>query len=152
MAINPNTDFTTGQVLTAAEQNRFPRGVMAVGNRITSFTLSTVSQAIPDTTVTWTADPLRLYKITAFFFFQVTAGTGSVFGNISNGTGVRIAEGGQYAAPTNYPSVHVTVYESGLSGTQTRRLNALFLGITAASIIAAADYPTTIIVEDIGAA
>jgi hypothetical protein len=29
MAINPNTDFTTGQVLTSAEQNRFPRGVMA---------------------------------------------------------------------------------------------------------------------------
>ena len=30
MAINPNTDFTAGAVLTAAQQNRFPRGVVAL--------------------------------------------------------------------------------------------------------------------------
>jgi len=29
MAINPNTDFSVSDVLTAAQQNRFPRGVVA---------------------------------------------------------------------------------------------------------------------------
>ena len=30
MAINPNTDFTTGAILTAAQQNRFPRGITGI--------------------------------------------------------------------------------------------------------------------------
>ncbi len=39
MAINPNTNFSAGAVLTSAQQNRFPRGVMA-------FTKATASGAI----------------------------------------------------------------------------------------------------------
>jgi len=31
MAINPNTTFTAGQILTADQQNRLPRGLLALG-------------------------------------------------------------------------------------------------------------------------
>jgi hypothetical protein len=65
MAISPNTDFTAGAVLTAAQQNRFPRGVMA-------YTASTT----PDATITaeevqitgssFTAVANRYYRITYF--------------------------------------------------------------------------------------
>jgi len=62
MAINPNTDFTAGQVLTADQQNRFPRGVMAQTQRSTVY--------LPDTTITdlftltFTAVANRIYKYT----------------------------------------------------------------------------------------
>jgi len=45
MAINPNTDFTSGAVLTAAQQNRFPRGVMALATSSTSYVLTTTLTA-----------------------------------------------------------------------------------------------------------
>jgi hypothetical protein len=63
MAINPNTDFTAGAILTAAQQNRFPRGVMALDSKTTgdSFTVEEV-----ENTVTFTAVANRNYKITYF--------------------------------------------------------------------------------------
>ena len=150
-----NTTFTTGAVLTAAQMNNLPWGVAAKAQNTSDFTLSSSSQAIPNTTVTWTAVSTRLYKITAYFYFEVTGGTGVVVGQIFNvNAGVRIQEGGTYASATSYPSAHLSLYESGLSGSQTRRLNGLFLGggITAAKCISNSNYPTVIIVEDIGAA
>ena len=44
MAINPNTDFSSGAVLTAAQQNRFPRGVMAYAQTTTSDATITVEE------------------------------------------------------------------------------------------------------------
>ena len=64
----------------------------------------------------------------------------------------RVAEGGTYAAATSYPSINVVGYSTGLSGSQTRKVKSNFIGITAATTLAAADYPSVIIVEDIGPA
>ena len=65
MAINPNTDFTAGQVLTADQQNRFGRGVMAYTERTTSDT-SITAEEIQITASTFTAVANRNYKITYF--------------------------------------------------------------------------------------
>jgi hypothetical protein len=65
MAINPNTDFSSGAVLTAAQQNRFPRGVVAFG----SATASTVVGAVETTQITasaFTAVANRYYRITYY--------------------------------------------------------------------------------------
>jgi hypothetical protein len=62
MAINPNTNFTAGQVLTADQTNRFPRGVMAYGfatSTIAGFTAETVTLSA----VTFTAVANRYYEI-----------------------------------------------------------------------------------------
>lgn len=65
MAINPNTDFTSGAVLTAAEQNRFPRGIM-------SYTTATASDAtitaeeIQITGTAFTAVANRYYRLVYF--------------------------------------------------------------------------------------
>ena len=150
-----NTTFTSGAILTAAQMNNLPFGVAAKGRNTSDLVLTSSSQAVPNTTVTWTAESTRLYKITAYFYFEVTGGTGVVKGEIYNtATSTRIQEGGTYASATSYPSVHLSLYESGLSGTQTRRLNAQFLGggISAAKCIANANFPVLIIVEDIGLA
>ena len=62
---NPNTQFSSGAVLTAEQQNRFPRGIMASpatsGSSQTMSTSSTISTGM---TVTFTAETGRLYKIT----------------------------------------------------------------------------------------
>jgi hypothetical protein len=106
MAINPNTDFTSGAVLTAAQQNRFPRGVMARATSQTSYTLTTSSTTVIATgmTVTFTAVANRYYRITYYepqgqtpnilgnaqIFLKQTSVTGTVLGNnvLTNETAV----------------------------------------------------------------
>lgn len=86
MAINPNTDFTTGQVLLASEQNRFPRGVM-------SFTMHTsnVSFAAETTIITgnaFTAVANRYYRITYFEPTLTNTAAGYAVVKIKNGATV----------------------------------------------------------------
>ena len=65
MAINPNTDFTAGQILTAAEQNRFPRGIVALTTSQTnSATITT--EAVTLTSTSFTAVANRYYRITYY--------------------------------------------------------------------------------------
>ena len=66
MAINPNTDFSSGAVLTADQQNRFPRGVMALATSTTSYTLTTSEVIATGMTVTFTAVANRYYRISYF--------------------------------------------------------------------------------------
>ena len=73
MAINPNTDFTTGAVLTADQQNRFPRGVMAYETKTVQNTFTTEEV---QATATFTAVANRYYKITFFEpYLYVSTGT-----------------------------------------------------------------------------
>jgi len=66
MAVTPNTNFTAGQILTAAQQNRFPRGLMTdIVTASTTYNLTTtlVTQL---TTASFTAVTGRLYRITYY--------------------------------------------------------------------------------------
>jgi hypothetical protein len=74
MAINPNTDFSSGAVLTAAQQNRFPRGVMAL-NTGTTTDSSITAEEVQITGSSFTAVANRYYKIT-YFEPNVVNGTG----------------------------------------------------------------------------
>lgn len=65
MAINPNTDFSSGAVLTAAQQNRFPRGVMALATSTTTDS-SITTEEVELGAISFTAVASRYYKITYF--------------------------------------------------------------------------------------
>jgi hypothetical protein len=78
MAINPNTDFSSGAVLTAAQQNQFPRGVMALATSTTSYTLTTSEVIATGMTVTFTAVANRYYRIT---YYEPQAQTASFASN-----------------------------------------------------------------------
>jgi len=80
MAINPNTDFSSGAVLTADQQNRFPRGVMALATSTTSYTLTTSEVIATGMSVTFTAVANRYYRIT---YFEPQAQTASFASNTS---------------------------------------------------------------------
>lgn len=62
MAINPNTDFVAGAILTAAQQNRFPRGIMTVAESVTSSGTIT-AEAVQVTATAFTAVANRYYLI-----------------------------------------------------------------------------------------
>jgi hypothetical protein len=64
MAINPNTDFTTGAVLTADQQNRFPRGIMALAERTTNYAPTTSTSDF--LSVTFTAVANRYYRYSCY--------------------------------------------------------------------------------------
>ena len=74
MPINPNTDFTTGAVLTADQQNRFPRGIMAYGQLTTSSFFNTIEAVV--FTLSFTAVANRYYRLTYHEpILQVPSGT-----------------------------------------------------------------------------
>jgi hypothetical protein len=75
MAINPNTDFSSGAVLTAAQQNRFPRGIMAYVES-TSLDTYTTTEAVKLTAGAFTAVANRYYRFTYFEpTIQLASGT-----------------------------------------------------------------------------
>jgi hypothetical protein len=65
MAINPNTNFTAGAILTAAQQNRFPRGIMQIGKATTNFG-AVSAEIVTLSAISFTAVANRYYKITYF--------------------------------------------------------------------------------------
>jgi hypothetical protein len=64
MAITPNTDFSVGQVLTAAQANYWPRGIFTY-NEVTASDSFTVEE-VQITSSSFTAVANRYYKITYF--------------------------------------------------------------------------------------
>ena len=66
MAISPNTDFTSGQILTATQQNQFPRGVMAYTASTTAPSAVGTTEAVVLTGGSFTAVANRYYRVTYF--------------------------------------------------------------------------------------
>ena len=154
MAINPNTDFTALTVLTASQQNRFPRGVVAYAQNITSDTSTT--EEIEVTSTSFTAVANRYYRITYFEpqllptagVFAVTrirktnlAGTGYSQGIVSSPAAGAINSSLTISAVTTF-SAGSTVVVATLEGG--------FGNVVSAT--RGATYPAYILVEDIGPA
>lgn len=65
MAINPNTQFSSGAIYTADQANRFPRGIMALATSTTSDT-SVTGEEVELGAISFTAVASRYYKITYY--------------------------------------------------------------------------------------
>lgn len=78
MAINPNTDFSSGAILTADQQNRFPRGVMA-RNTATASDATITAEEVQITGSSFTAVANRFYRITYFEPYVASSGANCVF-------------------------------------------------------------------------
>ena len=89
MAIAPNTTFVSGAILTAAQQNAFPRGIVAYAE-------STANTAIFSTVITtltstaFTAVASRYYRVTYFdpILAYVSGTVNFIAGQIKNGATV----------------------------------------------------------------
>lgn len=118
------------------------------------FTGRTTVTDVSGITVTWTADPARLYLITARCYWFVDVAGSQLVTRIRDGSSVTKAEGSVYT--TISPSVHSTEVSelvTGLSGSVTRKLTA-GRGSGSATVVSilGSSSPIMLLVQDVGAA
>ena len=157
MAIAPNTTFVSGAILTAAQQNAFGFGVVALASSTTNYTLTTSVVQATGMTVTFTAIANRNYKMS---YYEPQAQTGSV-GSFTliqirqtNAAGTLLNQGFfQNVSGNMNGNVYVLYVGTLTAGSQT------IVGCASASnltgtplLIRAATTPAFLLVEDIGPA
>jgi hypothetical protein len=154
MAINPNTDFTAGAILTAAQQNRFPRGVMALST-LTANSTATTSESTR-TSLTFTAVANRYYKITWFegevtnganasnntMYLRQTSTTGTILGTTIF----------YYGLSSEFRGNFCSVVTTFAAGSQSIFARILTNAGTNTTYKASATSPAFLMVEDVGPA
>jgi hypothetical protein len=159
MAINPNTNFTAGAILTADQQNRFPRGVMAYAESATNYTLTASTAVATGMTVSFTAVAGRYYRVT-YYEPQVQTNN-TLSGNTRTSIRLTNAGGTQFsltilqnetAAAINGTITCTAVVT--LSAGATTIVGCAITSSTsgAPTLIRGATSPSFIVVEDIGTA
>lgn len=152
MAITPNTTFTAGSILTAAQMNRLPWGIIGYAQATANQTGITTEVNVTGLSVTFTADSTRYYKTTIYTFsVQQNTAAGYAEFKITDGSNVQKQNGVIYQLAGVQSPMCVTVVETGLSGSVTRKARALTNAGTLL-LAASATAPMFIVVEDIGQA
>jgi hypothetical protein len=151
MAVNPNTNFTTGQVATSDQMNRFPRGAMGyVRSTAGNITLTTTVQDIAGASVTFTAVSGRLYKATYNAQMQKLTTAGYIEISFMNGA-TTLYDGFEDVVAGGYINYSMTSVLTGLSGSVTIKAVGI-VNVATATIFRSANNPTSFSVEDIGLA
>ena len=157
MAINPNTDFTSGAVLTAAQQNRFPRGVMALATSTTT-DASVTSEEVELGAISFTAVASRYYKIT---YIEPDIGisgpgAGAVIMRIRNGTttaGTLLQSAFQWVPSSSVDTAgQVVWFGTFTAGTQNIVATAQNSGGVTITLNRGTGKAAWLVVEDIGPA
>ena len=153
MAVSPNTNFTSGQILTAAQQNNFPRGVMgyATGTAANQG-VTTTNADVNGATITFTAVANRAYRFQFSAYCAKNVSAGSTTFSLTDGTCAT-----QYMVFNFYMAVTGTGFSAvcnGLlynlsAGTQTVKMR-VSTDVTTAAVFMSATNPMTFIIEDVG--
>ena len=152
-AVTPAAFPTAGTVLTATEYNKLPRGVVYYNSVSSSQAgITTTTDITGMTAATWTATSSRLYRTTILLAnVYVSATGGYVIGLITDGSNGQKAQSQSWCGNTERVCMVVSVLESGLSGSVTRKGRFNGNGATV-TLEASATAQMYIIVEDVGAA
>ena len=152
MATTPNTDFTSGQILTAAQQNNFPRGVMGYFISTANSAVTTTTADITGATATFTAVANRLYKATlAAYWNQSDAGATITF-LLTDGSNSILNQRIHFASNNNTKvQSTVTFLCTSTAGSSPRKIRAATSGGTATIFGATADTQFySFSIEDMG--
>ena len=123
MAINPNTDFSSGAVLTAAQQNRFPRGIMAYGTKTTTGLTTTMTDI--GLSVTFTAVANRYYKYTFYCYASNSTSSGTLETVVTDSSNVVKESLNLYVVGGgNYTFQNLTYISTETAGSVTRKIRA----------------------------
>ena len=156
MAIAPNTTFVSGAVLTAAQMNALPWGVVAL-TKVTSNQTIDSTAVIAVTASTFTAVANRYYRITYFepqvpqvqnnnsvsLFINLTNTAGAIYGSA-----VQINTTAVSGAANAVTLVAVTTLTAG----STVLVGTAVSPGASVSMVRNANQPAYILVEDIGPA
>ena len=156
MAINPNTTFTAGAILTAAQQNRFPRGIMGGVSRTAGNTTITTSVAdITGMTVTFTAEASRVYKASWLIAGVKDTSTGflaAFLTNSANTVQASVYNTAVIVVGSGYANLSGVAFLTTLTaGSQTLKLRCQAEN-NAGTILASGTNPCVLIIEDCGPA
>jgi hypothetical protein len=149
MTINPNTNFSAGAIYTAAQANRFPRGIMQLSGSDTSENY-TVEEVM--LTATFTAEAGRYYKISYFEpYMYVASGTSESAMRIRDtnisGTVLQLAYVGVGSTQGN--EGNVVCIKTFLAGARTV-VATLAVGASTGTAARQATSLALLLVEDIG--
>jgi hypothetical protein len=146
-----NTTFVSGAILTAAQMNNLPWGVVGYASKATGQVVTTEAD-IASLSVTWTAVAGRVYKFTAQLNQQSATG-GDVTIYLNDGS-TNVSEAIGKLAATDRQSNGFTFYITGITaGSKTYKLR--YTAANATTIFGAdvrASLASQFIVEDMGAA
>jgi hypothetical protein len=152
MAINPNTDFTTGAVFTADQANRFPRGVMALASYTGgNYTLNAGTYDFTSMSVTFTAVANRNYRCSWNVTGQKLTNQGYVQVAITTSANSQISQVISTAGAALYFNCSSAVVTTFAAGSQTLKLR-VDIQNNSANFYAAANSPMQLVIEDIGPA
>ena len=156
MAINPNTQFSSGAVYTADQANRFPRGVMALATSSTSYVLTTTLTATTGMSVTFTAVANRYYKITYYEPQAQTPGAASTYTELD----LRLTNAAGASQGTSLIFTPSTLIQTGVTVVATKTFSAGSVTLVgcalsssttgAPNLIRSAPRAAILLVEDIG--
>ena len=154
MAITPNTNFTAGAILTATQQNNFPRGVMALTPNSTTNTGITTAQSIQITASAFIAVAGRNYRVTYYEpSLQASVTAGYVL-QIKNG-GTVLNEMRLYGSTLGYSVGGTCTYVGTFTAGSVTLTASIATTIGTATATRSASAPVTtayVLVEDIGTA
>jgi hypothetical protein len=157
MAITPNTDFSPGQVFTAGQADRFPRGVMGLQTLTTAYDTTSPHTTFQNNgmTLTITEELGRIYRITAACFPYPSGGLQGVFFRAMR-AGVSIKQFNfsptVMDAGVSLPLFMTFVYTSVASGSATYTMQiAAATANTSVSDYGDATFRRQFWIEDIGA-
>ena len=153
MAVSPNVDFVSGAVLTAQQQNNFPRGVMAYFVSTANSSIGAYTADIAGTSVTFTAVANRLYRATfagdysqttanAVAGFYLTDGSNVVQNNVANS--ISVANG--------FSTASLTFLFTTTAGSTTRKMRCDLSSGTGTIRGTGGGVFYTFIIEDMGPA
>jgi hypothetical protein len=151
MAISPNVDFVAGAVLTATQENQFPRGVMQLVEATSNASLG--AEAVTITSPSFTAVANRYYRITYYEPRVACSGssnTTSVRIRLTNASGTIFGGGQVFNAGSSMDLPFTVVAFTTLSAGST-----VIVGTIAAlsgTATRTSDLPAQLIVEDMGPA
>ena len=148
MAISPNVDFVAGAILTATQQNQFPRGVVAIATNTTNIAFAGETTIV--TATAFTAVASRYYRITFYQPSMSNNVAGYATMKIKNGaTVLNSCNAQQFNTTTGYEGLCLAVatFSAG-SVTLTGTLTSTGTGATNCT----ATQFGFILVEDIGTA
>lgn len=156
MAVNPNTTFTSGDVLTASQMNRLPWGIVGNQTLTTVFSTAATHTTFQDNgaTLTFTEVSGRAYRITYRGLVYPNGGLQTINLRFMRGTTALT----QFNFPSTaldaanaFPFTMSTVYVSTASGSATYKVQmAAATANTQVSDYGDATYVRGFWIEDIG--
>jgi hypothetical protein len=152
MAINPNTNFTAGAILTADQQNRFPRGIVALSLITASANILNAESTF--TSVSFTAVANRYYKISwvSGLIINVNGSVNNFYLRETTATGTVIQQGQQFLSANEGHLFSMSVVKTFSAGAQSVFARFDQNAGSATVMTSGATRPSYLMVEDVGPA